>query len=67
MSYSGDLAKGWSTPVSIWNLPRLDNGYDYAFHALPHYDETGRVVPLMWTKFAPPSTFVISMANATFA
>lgn len=67
MSYSSDLTKSWSTPVSIYQVTTLANGYSYSFHALPNYDSSGKVIPIMWSKYAQPSTFVISMANVTFS
>jgi hypothetical protein len=69
MSYSNhnEITRGWSRPERIYEIPRLYNGYSYAFHAYPNYDPTGRVVPFSWTEFAMPNTFHISMANATFS
>ncbi|KAJ1551990.1 hypothetical protein HK405_013136 [Cladochytrium tenue] len=67
LTYSSSLTGAWSTPTSVYTIPTLTNGYSYSFHAYPNYDSTGKVVPLSWSEFQEPSTFLTGMANLTFS
>ncbi|KAH8887270.1 hypothetical protein GQ53DRAFT_726707 [Thozetella sp. PMI_491] len=67
LSYSSSLFSGWSTPVLIYTTPTFSGGYNYAFHAYPNYDSTGRVIPISWSQYAPSATYEIGMANITFS
>ncbi|KAM7213553.1 hypothetical protein V8F06_011050 [Rhypophila decipiens] len=67
VSYSAALDRGWSTPQAIYQTSTLPGGYSYSFHAYANYDSSGRVIPLSWSEYAPPNTYIISMASLTFA
>ncbi|KAM7189448.1 hypothetical protein V8F33_010031 [Rhypophila sp. PSN 637] len=67
VSYSAAVDRGWSTPRAIYQTSTLPGGYSYSFHAYPNYDSSGRVIPLSWSEYAPPNTYIISMASLTFA
>jgi hypothetical protein len=66
VSYSTQLESGWSTPRAIYEIDVLPGGYSYSFHAYPNYESSGRVIPLSWSEWSPPSTYFIAMANLTF-
>jgi hypothetical protein len=51
MSYSKDLATGWSKSVALFKTPVLENGYNYNIHAYPAYDPTQKVIPMSWTQY----------------
>jgi hypothetical protein len=61
------MEAGWSAPQVIAKISTLPGGYSYSLHAYPNYDLTGKVVPLSWSMFQPPNTYIIEMANVTFA
>jgi hypothetical protein len=51
MSYSKELARGWSKPVALFRTPCLENGYNYNVHAYPAHDRTQKVIPISWTQY----------------
>jgi hypothetical protein len=51
MAYSKKLESGWSKPISLFNTPMLENGYNYNVHAYPAYDSTQKVIPISWTQY----------------
>lgn len=67
MTYSSSLTGGWSTPVSIYQIPSISDGYSYSLHAYPQYDSTQRVVPLSWSTYSQSQSYSIKMANITFS
>lgn len=62
-----DVTGPWTSPEPIYSITTISGGYSYSFHAYPNYDPTGKVIPLSWSQFGTPSTFLIGMANVTFS
>ncbi|KAJ9148682.1 Amino acid permease [Pleurostoma richardsiae] len=67
LSYSSSLSSGWSTPVSIYQIPQISDGYSYSLHAYPNYDSQQRVVPISWSTYSTSQSYSIGMANITFS
>ena len=67
LTYSSDMARGWAAPQAITKLTTLSGGYSYGFHAYPDWNQSGKILTLSWTRYAPPGTYIITMANVTFA
>lgn len=51
MVYSSNIAGGWSQPVVLLETPEVSN-YNYAIHAYPNYDTSGRVIPISFIQQA---------------
>lgn len=64
--FSPCMTHSWTTPVAIYETPRLTGGYNYNVHAYPLFDVTSKVVPISWTQF-DGKAYYNAFANVTFS
>ncbi|KAH8892332.1 hypothetical protein GQ53DRAFT_864274 [Thozetella sp. PMI_491] len=67
MSYSNSITRGWSAPITVYQLTSVPDTYSYSFHVMHNVDPTGKKLPIMWTAYTSPAGYLTAMAEATFS
>jgi hypothetical protein len=61
-SLDGDVTGTWSDQITLYETTPVSNKFNYAAHAYPGYDESGKTVLLSWTY----GGYQTKMATVTF-